>query len=422
MPTPPPLRIDVLTLFPDMFQSVLGASILKRAAEHIDGRPPVVSYHLTNIRDYTTDKHQKVDQPPFGGGPGMVIQCQPVWDALEAVEAQDARAPHRILVSPQGQTLTQRKVEQLAQKERLLIIAGHYEGIDQRAIDAIGEKPGGLDHISVGDYVLSGGELPAMTIIDAVVRLRPGALGHEQSAHFESFSEGQQRLLDHPHYTRPRTWHSRDVPDVLLTGDHAKIEQWRREQSQARTKTDRPDLLETSASQTPPAVVIRDERKEDTDAVDHVLRAAFPTDAEAKLVAELRKTRDTPIALVATRNDEIVGQITFSPVTVADQPSIRGLLALAPVTVHPTQQNRGIGAALVREGLARCKHAGVHAVFVLGDPDYYKRFGFEPAAPLGFTSDFGAGPEFMVRRLRDLPEHVTGHIRYAAPFNALRDA
>ena len=416
-----PLRIDVLTLFPDMFHSVLGSSILKRAAEHVDGRAPVVSYHLTDIRDYTTDKHQKVDQPPFGGGPGMVIQCQPVWDALAHVESQDQRPPKRILVSPEGETLTQRKVEQLAQHDRLLILAGHYEGFDQRVIDAIGEKPGGLETISLGDYVLSGGEIPAMVLIDSVVRLLPGALGDEQSAHFESFSEGQQRLLDHPHYTRPRTWQGRDVPEVLLSGDHAKIKQWRREQSEQRTASKRPDLTgtRTGVSTNPPAVVIRDERKEDVDAVDRVLRAAFPTDDEAELVTALRNQRDTPIALVACVEDDIVGQITFSPVTLADQPSVRGLLALAPVSVHPDWQQRGIGAALIREGLARCRRAGVHAVFVLGDPAYYTRFGFEPAAPLGFVSDFGAGPEFMVLRLRAMPEHVTGRIQYAGPFDRL---
>ena len=242
------MRIDILTLFPEMFDSVLGASILKRAAAPGQDQPAAVSYHLTDIRDHTTDKHQKVDQPPYGGGPGMVIQCQPVWDALEAAEAQDARQPRRILMSPQGERLTQQKVEQFAQCDRLLILAGHYEAFDQRVIDAIGEKPGGLEAISIGDFVLSGGELPAMVLIDAVVRLLPGVLGDAQSAHYESFSPGQHRQLDHPHYTRPQTWQGRSVPDVLLTGDHKKIERWRREQSEARTRRHRPDLLDRDAS------------------------------------------------------------------------------------------------------------------------------------------------------------------------------
>ena len=247
------MRIDVLTLFPEMFTSVLGASILKRAAapgipspgtpgssnpQQI--RPPVVSYHLTNIRDYSTDKHNKVDQPPFGGGPGMVIQCQPVWDAVMATEAQEpAVAATRILMSPQGKTLTQPMAEELAALPRLLIIAGHYEAIDQRVIDKLSP----IRQISIGDYVLSGGELPAMVLIDTIVRLLPGALGHEESAHNDSFSAGAQRLLDHPHYTRPRVWQNVEVPPVLLSGNHAHIEAWRKQQAIEQTQRERPDLL-----------------------------------------------------------------------------------------------------------------------------------------------------------------------------------
>jgi len=242
-----PTRIDVLTLFPEMFTGVLGSSILKRAAEPVahpadptQVRPPVVSYHVTDIREYTDNKHQKVDQPPFGGGPGMVIQCQPVWDAVKAVEAQDPRPATRVLLTPQGTVLTQPLVEELAQQPRLLLIAGHYEGIDERVI----QKLAPIREISIGDYVLSGGELPAMVLIDAVVRLLPGALGHEDSAHHDSFSPGADRLLDHPHYTRPRTWQGMDVPEVLLSGDHAKIEAWRKEEALKRTRERRPDLLD----------------------------------------------------------------------------------------------------------------------------------------------------------------------------------
>lgn len=241
------MRIDVLTLFPDMFAGVLGSSILKRAAEPItnpadpdDVRQPVVSYHVTNIRDHADNRHQKVDQNSFGGGPGMVMQCQPVWDAVQSVEAQDERPATRILLTPQGEPLTQPIVEELAQLPRLLMIAGHYEGIDERVI----EKLAPIREISLGDYVLSGGELPAMTLIDAVVRLLPGALGHQDSAHHDSFSPGAQRLLDHPHYTRPRTWEGMEVPEILLSGDHAKIEAWRVEEARKRTAERRPDLLQ----------------------------------------------------------------------------------------------------------------------------------------------------------------------------------
>lgn len=241
----PVKRIDILTLFPDMFQSVLGSSILKRAAEDVADpkdksriRPAVVQYHLTDIRQYTQDKHGKVDQSPFGGGPGMVMQCQPVWDAVQAVEAQDPRPAQRILLTPQGQRLTQPLVESLAKQDRLLLIAGHYEGLDERVIEKLDPL-----QVSIGDYVLSGGELAAMVLVDAIVRLIPGALGDETSASHESFSSGAAGQLDYPHYTRPRVWMDMPVPEVLLSGDHAKIERWRREQSLLRTQQRRPDLL-----------------------------------------------------------------------------------------------------------------------------------------------------------------------------------
>ncbi len=239
------MRIDVLSLFPQMFQSVLGASILKRAADHItdpatgDVRPPVVSYHLTDIRDYTTDKHSKVDQAPYGGGPGMVIQCQPVWDAVQAVEKQDDCPAMRILMTPQGKRLDQRMIEQLATRPRLLIIAGHYEGIDERVIDRLAP----IEKISIGDYVLSGGEVPAMVLIDAIVRLIPGALGDEASTVHESFASGAGGLLDYPHYTRPAEWAGLKVPDVLLSGHHGEIEAWRKQQAEQRTAEQRPDLM-----------------------------------------------------------------------------------------------------------------------------------------------------------------------------------
>jgi len=222
-------RIDILTLFPEMFGPVLGTSIPKRAAEK-----GLVSYHLTNIRDFATDAHLSVDDRPFGGGPGMVMMCQTMFDAVEAVERQDARPATRILLSPQGRVLDQGLVHELADKERLLLIAGHYEGFDERIIEGL--KP--LE-VSIGDYVLSGGELAAMVIIDAVVRLYPGALGAETGAQDESFAEG---LLEYPQYTRPREFRGMAVPEMLLSGNHAAIAKWRREQREIRTKERRPDL------------------------------------------------------------------------------------------------------------------------------------------------------------------------------------
>jgi tRNA (guanine37-N1)-methyltransferase len=240
------MRIDILTLFPEMFHSVLGSSILKRGADPAvapapEGSPDAaaVSYHLTDIRDFAGNKHQKVDKPPYGGGPGMVMQCQPIWDAVQAAESQDARPVTRILMTPQGTPLSQPLVEELAALPRLLIIAGHYEGIDERVIEEL--QP--MREISIGDYVLSGGEIAAMVLIDAVVRLQPGVLGHEESAHYESFSPGSDRLLDCPHYTRPREWRGKVVPDVLVGGNHAEVDKWRMQQSIERTKARRPDLV-----------------------------------------------------------------------------------------------------------------------------------------------------------------------------------
>lgn len=235
----------MLTLFPEMFAPVLGASIMGRAAAS-----GLVEFHVHDIRDHADNKHRKVDDRPFGGGPGMVLMCQPLFDAVLAAERLDERTATRILLTPQGERLTQRRVEELASHPRLLLIAGHYEGVDERVIDELAPL-----ELSVGDYVLSGGELPAMLLADAVVRLQPGALGHEHSAAQDSFAARslgpaergtepeQLRLLDCSHFTRPREWHGRSVPEVLLSGDHAAIEAWRRERMLERTRTRRPDLL-----------------------------------------------------------------------------------------------------------------------------------------------------------------------------------
>ncbi|MHC5022923.1 MAG: tRNA (guanosine(37)-N1)-methyltransferase TrmD [Planctomycetota bacterium] len=240
------MRIDILTLFPEMFPAVLGASILGRASEG-----GLASYHLHDIRDYAENKHDRVDDRPFGGGPGMVMMCQPLHDCVQAVERKDQTPATRILLTPQGEPLRQERIEALATKPRLLLIAGHYEGVDERVIDELQPL-----ELSVGDYVLSGGELPAMIVLDAVVRLIPGVLGHEDSASEDSFglrdigsdsAPGQtrtlRRLLDCPHYTRPRVWNDRAVPDVLLSGDHGAIAEWRKEQMIERTRERRPDLM-----------------------------------------------------------------------------------------------------------------------------------------------------------------------------------
>lgn len=231
------IRLDILTLFTEMFPAVLDASITGRAIAS-----GAVEVHTHDIRAWADNKHQKVDDRPFGGGPGMVLMAQPVADAVESVEALDSRPARRILLSPTGKPLTQQIVEELASAPRLLLIAGHYEGIDQRAIDTLG-----VEELSIGDFVVSGGELPAMLLVDAIARLQPGVLGHQDSAAQDSFSlrDPQGRpLLDCPHYTRPREWRGHSVPPVLLDGDHAAIAAWRLGQQVERTRERRPDLLE----------------------------------------------------------------------------------------------------------------------------------------------------------------------------------
>jgi len=223
------LRIDILTLFPEMFGPVLGTSIPKRAAEK-----GLVEYHFTNIRDFATDLHKSVDDKPFGGGPGMVMMCDTVYDAVEHAERQDERPAERILLTPAGRLFDQNMAQELAARDRLLLIAGRYEGFDERIPEGLNVR-----EVSIGDYVLSGGELAAMVIVDAVVRLLPGALGAETGAADETFADG---LLEYPQYTRPREFRGMGVPDILLSGNHAAIAKWRLEQRKKRTQDRRPDL------------------------------------------------------------------------------------------------------------------------------------------------------------------------------------
>ena len=224
------MRIDVLTLFPDMFASPLGFSIVKRAQER-----KLVDIVLSNIRDFATNSYKKVDDKPYGGGPGMVMMCQPVFDCLEHVQKQDENPGRVILLAPSGRKFDQKLAQDLAAEKRVIFIAGHYEGFDERI--RIGTS---AEEVSIGDYVLSGGELAAMVIIDAIVRLVPGALGDDDSAACDSFSDG---LLEYPHYTRPEVFRDMKVPDVLLSGNHKEIEKWRKQQSLEKTKMQRPDLL-----------------------------------------------------------------------------------------------------------------------------------------------------------------------------------
>ncbi|GIK15585.1 MAG: tRNA (guanine-N(1)-)-methyltransferase [Planctomycetota bacterium] len=229
------MRIDVLTLFPDVLRAFAGHSIVGRAVE--SGR---VAIAYTNFRDFADDPHRSVDDRPFGGGPGMVLKCEPIFRAVEHViaegQAGSNRAPTRLLMCPSGERLTQKLVEELSREPWLLLLCGHYEGFDERIPAGLGFR-----EISIGDYVLSGGEAAAIVLIDAVVRLLPGAVGDGESVIRESFTTG---LLDYPQYTRPRSFRGLEVPEILLSGHHAQIEAWRREQALVRTRQRRPDLLE----------------------------------------------------------------------------------------------------------------------------------------------------------------------------------
>ncbi len=226
------MRIDILTLFPEMFSGYLGQSLLKRAID-----AGIVNIQLHNIRDWAQSKHKQVDDRPFGGGPGMVLRPEPVVECTEAVQREGDEPGHLILLTPQGRKLDQRVVEELASQKRLILICGRYEGVDQRAIDLL--QP---DELSIGDYILGGGEVAAMAVVDAVARLVPGVLGDEESNRQDSFS-GNPPLLEFAQYTRPREYRGLTVPAVLMTGNHPEIAHWREQQKLERTRIRRADLL-----------------------------------------------------------------------------------------------------------------------------------------------------------------------------------
>lgn len=224
------MRVDILTLFPDMFGPALEASMLGIASDK-----GAVEFRVHNLRDYTTDAHRAADDKPYGGGPGMVMLCEPVYRAVEAIEAEAPARPRRIALTPQGRRFDQALARELAAEERLLLLCGHYEGMDERIV--LGLQ---MEEVSVGDYVLTGGEIPAMLVADAVTRLLPGALGNAESNQHESFSDG---LLGFPQYTRPAEFRGMKTPAALLSGDHQKVALWRAEQARLRTARRRPDLL-----------------------------------------------------------------------------------------------------------------------------------------------------------------------------------
>jgi tRNA (guanine37-N1)-methyltransferase len=224
------VKIDVLTLFPGMFAGPLDESIIMRAR-----KAGLLDIQLHNLRDWTHDRHKTVDDRPFGGGPGMLLKPEPIFEAVESLRREKTRV---ILMSPSGRKFDQAIARELAQQEDLLFVTGHYEGFDERIRESLAD-----DELSIGDYVLTNGALPVMVVIDAVTRLIPGVLGDDESSHDESFSAGGAGL-EYPQYTRPAEFRGMKVPDVLVSGHHAEIEKWRREQAKQRTKERRPDLME----------------------------------------------------------------------------------------------------------------------------------------------------------------------------------
>lgn len=225
------MNIHILSLFPEMFTGVFNSSILKKAQEKNE-----VAINVVNFRDFSGNKHHQVDDYPYGGGAGMVLKPEPLFNAVESLTTNSEQRRRIILLCPQGERFTQQKAEELAQEEELIFVCGHYEGYDERIREHLV-----TDEISIGDFVLTGGELAAMTVVDSVVRLLPNVLGNAESHEKDSFSTG---LLEHPHYTRPVEFRGYKVPDVLLSGNHAAIDKWRREQSLKRTFERRPELLE----------------------------------------------------------------------------------------------------------------------------------------------------------------------------------
>lgn len=225
------MKYYVMTLFPEMFEQVMGSSIMGKAIDQ-----GLIELEIFNIRDFTLDKHNKVDDYPYGGGAGMVMEAEPIYRCYEEICSRTGKRPAVVYMTPQGEVFSQRKAESLSTKDEVVFLCGHYEGVDERVLEEIV-----TDYLSIGDYVLTGGELPAMVMMDAIARLVPGVLNNEESAETESFSDG---LLEHPQYTRPAEILGRKVPDVLLSGHHENIAKWRQEESLRRTKERRPDLYE----------------------------------------------------------------------------------------------------------------------------------------------------------------------------------
>ena len=303
------MRIDILTLFPEMFGPVLGESVTGRALEK-----GIFELNLVNIRDFTLSKHNRVDDAPYGGGSGMIMQVQPLYDAYRSVADENARV---IYLTPHGETFTQKKAKELSREERLIFICGHYEGIDERVLEEIV-----TDEVSLGDFVLTGGELPAIVMIDCISRLLPGVLNNDDSAVTESFSH---QLLEYPQYTRPDEWHGKRVPEVLLSGAHKEVNKWRLTESEKRTKEKRPDLYEAYMKEQKALEILKKQKASCADMMDAYASCekkivgecgeyVCMTDAERKvflLYAPDASAAEKALALIQNLDKEKKGAILF---------------------------------------------------------------------------------------------------------------
>jgi len=346
---------------------------------------------------------------------------------VQAVTAEHAAPPRRVFVTPKGQPLTHPLAADLARSPGLVILCGHYEGLDERVLEHLraDDAGGGLDEISLGDFVLSGGELPALVLIDAVVRLLPGALGHADSARDDSFAAGARGLLDHPHYTRPPTWEGRNVPPVLQSGDHAAIDAWRAHTAEDTTAQRRPDLLgmTSDAAAAPAAVIVlREATHDDRDAILALARDAPPdTDhgpaLDADRLAELLAGPDAITTVLAEQNGRLIAHLPLIALTHGTETATRGLLALGPIVVHRKHAPPALHQALLREAVRQARDARAARLFAFGDPAALSELKFTPALDEGFSTPYdssGAVAHTLDLQLRR--PVAPGPIRWPKPF------
>ncbi|MCL2433251.1 MAG: tRNA (guanosine(37)-N1)-methyltransferase TrmD [Clostridia bacterium] len=388
------MHVDILTVFPAAFDGIKTHSIWGRAQDK-----GLLSLNIHDIRMHSTDKHRRTDDTPFGGGAGLVMTAQPVVDAVGQLTMDNAQltGARRIYLSPRGKPLTHALTKELAQEQALTLLCGHYEGIDQRALDICG-----FEEISIGDYVLTGGEIPAMVLLDAVMRHIPGVLGCAESVEEESFSGG---LLEYPHFTRPAIYNKKPVPQVLQNGNHADITRWRTIESLKITAQNRPDLIKHYISSN---ITIRKERPGDyrqvlpltyhafTDLWYHIDRRRID---EHYLIYLLKKSKSVinKLCFVAELNGVVVGHILYTK-SAFRRPggTVAPTCTFGPLSVLPELQRYGIGRRLALHSMEAARDQGWKAVIITGIPEYYPKLGFKRAADFGLTMMDGTTADYFM--------------------------